>query len=111
MVVLTVVLVGCCRHARLCAAAGVIVKEWDVAVSPLPVTGGLPPLRVPPPWLLLRPIVIVWLLSVVIKLSNASRTRTVTAGVMAVLTWVLLGCTPKANWVAGPGETTTVVVP
>ena len=59
------------------------------------------PLKMPPLGLL--PMARIILVLLVVTLPNGSRMRTVTAGAMAAVAVVSLGCTQKTSWVAGPG--------
>src|SRR2546428_681821 len=97
--------------------AGVRVPEVALSVYPAPAlsifrfanvatpftafTGALP-VNVPPAGLLSMAIEMAPV-KLVTVFPDASRAATVTAGVIATPTCVVLGCTPNARWVAGGG--------
>src|SRR5262249_32855503 len=126
-----VVLVGCCRKARWSAVAAPVVTEKEVEVAPArpeeaalmeeepvglrgrgldgetPATATTGVVRRPgqaPGALALTVTGGV----LVVRLLKASRTCTVTAGLMAAPAVVLVGCCPKARWSAAAAVTVKV---
>src|SRR5207302_1448136 len=74
-----------------------IDRLLNVAV-PATAALGVVPLSVPPPGLV--PMATPTLAVLLVRLPNWSRMRTVTAGVIVAPAFALLGCTPKASWLA-----------